>query len=69
MYGMVYDGRPSYGTYDRVGYDDFAMMTKTVHELCYIVCHFYQNVMHTSCTLATSTLDDDILNCYLCLYL
>lgn len=35
---------PTFGTYARVNKLEFAKLVKEVHELCYVVCHVYENV-------------------------
>lgn len=36
--------RPRFGAHTRVSKGEFATLVKEVHELCYVVCHLYQNV-------------------------
>jgi hypothetical protein len=40
----VQNSLPRFGSHTRVSKAEFATLAKEVHELCFVVCHLYQNV-------------------------
>lgn len=41
---FVQNSLPRFGVHTRVSKIEFANLVKSTHELCYVVCHLYQNV-------------------------